>query len=157
MNSDSKPESVLREFDRSLPMALLKAREAVMRKFLPSLREHDLSAQQWRVLRALMEAPHRDASEIAERCAILLPSLSRILQNLERRSLVRRKPDKNDQRRSLVSITTKGVRLVEEIAPISEERYRLIAEKFGEQRLSDLYEMLAELIDCLEDDEGELS
>ncbi len=157
MNSDSKPESVLREFDRSLPMALLKAREAVMRKFLPSLREHDLSAQQWRVLRALMEAPHRDASEIAERCAILLPSLSRILQNLERRSLVRRKPDKNDQRRSLVSITAKGVRLVEEIAPISEERYRLIAEAFGEQRLSDLYDMLAELIDCLENDEGGLS
>ena len=56
----------LREFDRSLPMRLLKAREAVMRNFLPSLREHDLSAQQWRVLRALVEGQDRDASEISE-------------------------------------------------------------------------------------------
>ncbi|HNP64585.1 MAG TPA: homoprotocatechuate degradation operon regulator HpaR [Woeseiaceae bacterium] len=157
MSSDRKSSSELREFDRSLPMTLLKAREAVMRKFLPSLREHDLSAQQWRVLRALMEAPHRDASEIAERCAILLPSLSRILQNLERRALVRRKTDRKDQRRSLVSITPKGVRLVEKIAPISEERYQHITQKFGEQRLSDLYDMLGQLIECLENDEGDSS
>ena len=84
-------DHILREFDRSLPMTMLKAREAVMRKFMPALREHDLSAQQWRVLRALNEAKSRDASEIADQCAILMPSLSRILRNLENRKLIRRK------------------------------------------------------------------
>ena len=45
----------LRGFNRSLPMALLRAREAVMKKFIPSLRENGLSSQQWRVIRALNE------------------------------------------------------------------------------------------------------
>jgi homoprotocatechuate degradation regulator HpaR len=144
----------LREFDRSLPMRLLKAREAVMRKFLPSLREHDLSAQQWRVLRALMEKNERDASEIAQRCEILLPSLSRILQNLDGRGLIRRKPCGKDQRRSLISITARGRKLVNEIAPVSEERYDHIAERFGERKLAQLYELLGEFIDCMEEDDA---
>jgi len=143
----------LREFDRSLPMRLLKAREAVMRKFLPSLRAHDLSAQQWRVMRALMERDEMDASEIAGRCAILLPSLSRILRNLDRRGLVRRKTCGRDQRRSLISIAPKGRRLVKKISPISEERYDHIARRFGEENLARLYELLDELIDCMEEDE----
>ena len=151
--SKQKKINPLREFDRSLPMTLLKAREAVMRKFIPSLREHDLSAQQWRVLRALMESSNRDVSEIAERCSILLPSLSRILRNLEGRGLIRRRLCKNDQRRSLVSISAKGRRLVERIAPISEERYDEIAARFGERNLAELYTMLAKLIECLDSEE----
>lgn len=141
----------LREFDRSLPMTLLKAREAVMRKFMPSLREHDLSAQQWRVLRALNEAKSRDASEIADQCAILMPSLSRILRNLENRKLIRRKSCPDDQRRRLTSITAKGRSLVDRVAPISEERYDEIARRFGKTNLADLYDMLGQLIECLED------
>lgn len=144
-------DQTLREFDRSLPMTLLKAREAVMRKFMPSLREHDLSAQQWRVLRALNETKSSDASEIAEQCAILMPSLSRILRNLENRKLIRRKSCPDDQRRRLTSITTKGRSLVDRIAPNSEERYDEIARRFGKRNLADLYDKLGQLIECLED------
>jgi len=142
----------LREFDQSLPMTLLKAREAVMRKFMPALREHDLSAQQWRVLRALNEAKSKDASEIADQCSILMPSLSRILRNLEDRKLIRRKSCTEDQRRSLISISAKGRGLVDKIAPVSEQRYDEIARRFGKRNLADLYEMLGQLIECLDDD-----
>jgi homoprotocatechuate degradation regulator HpaR len=143
----------LRTFDRSLPGRLLKAREAVMRKFLPSLREHDLSPQQWRVLRALAETERMDASEIAERCSILLPSLSRILTNLEGRKLISRKPCRKDQRRTLVTISAKGRALVKKIAPHSEERYDYITERFGEENMARLYELLGELIECMEEEE----
>jgi homoprotocatechuate degradation regulator HpaR len=142
----------LRTFDRSLPGRLLKAREAVMRKFLPSLREHDLSPQQWRVLRALAETEQMDASEIAERCSILLPSLSRILANLEGRKLISRKPCREDQRRTLVKISAKGRALVKKIAPYSEERYDYITARFGEKNMTQLYELLGELIECLEEE-----
>ena len=151
MATENTPDRILREFDRSLPMTLLAAREAVMRKFLPALRAHDLSAQQWRVLRALNEVKSMDASEIAARCAILMPSLSRILKNLENRKLIRRKNCPEDQRRSLISIANKGSGLVERIAPVSEERYDEIERRFGKKNLANLYDMLGELIDCLED------
>jgi homoprotocatechuate degradation regulator HpaR len=137
----------MRQFDRSLPMTLLKAREVVMQEFIPHLRAHDLSAQQWRVLRALQEEDELDATEIAERCALLMPSLSRILQNLERRELISRATSARDQRRSLVSLTGNGRELFEKIAPLSEERYQTITEKFGYGKLELLYELLDELIE----------
>ncbi|MGI9285228.1 MAG: homoprotocatechuate degradation operon regulator HpaR [Pseudomonadales bacterium] len=143
----------MRRFDRSLPMTLLKAREVVMKKFMPSLRQHDLSPQQWRVLRVLVEVDSLDSTEIAESCALLLPSLTRIIQNLERRKLIRRVPCTRDQRRSLVSITAKGKRLFDKIAPVSEQRYAYIAEKFGPGKLELLYELLDELIEKIERDE----
>jgi len=155
MDTFREANKAMREFDRSLPLMLLKAREAVMREFLPSLQAHQLSAQQWRVLRALMEHPGSDASELAERCSILMPSLSRILRNLEGRDLIRRKSCNEDQRRSLFSITAKGRKVFEQIAPISERRYDELTRRFGEQNLADLYDMLDRLIECLEDTEDD--
>jgi homoprotocatechuate degradation regulator HpaR len=145
----------MRQFDRSLPMTLLKAREAVMRKFTPHLREHDLSPQQWRVLRALVEVDELDASEIAVRCALLMPSLSRILQNLDGRGLILRTVSPADQRRSLVSISDSGRALFDKIAPLSEERYRTITEKFGYGKLELLYDLLDELIEKIDDESEE--
>ena len=46
-------ELQLREFGKSLPMSLLRAREAVMKKFIPTLKKYELSPQQWRVIRFL--------------------------------------------------------------------------------------------------------
>lgn len=145
----------MRQFDRSLPMALLRAREAVMKKFSPALKEHDLSPQQWRVIRVLVEEDALDATEIAERCALLMPSLSRILQNLHRRGLVARTTAKNDQRRSIVSITARGRKLFDTLSPINEARYAYITEKFGYGKLELLYELLHELVEKIDEEEGE--
>ncbi len=145
----------MRQFDRSLPMALLRAREAVMKKFSPALKEHDLSPQQWRVIRVLVEEDALDATEIAERCALLMPSLSRILQNLHRRGLVARTTAKNDQRRSIVSITARGRKLFATLSPVNEARYAYITEKFGYGKLELLYELLHELVEKIDEEEGE--
>lgn len=118
-----------------------------MREFTPHLREHGLSTQQWRVLRALEEEQAMDATEIANHCALLMPSLSRILQNLEARGLVNREPSENDLRRTLVTISTDGLALFEVIAPLQERRYDQITERFGYGKLELLYELLDELIE----------
>jgi homoprotocatechuate degradation regulator HpaR len=147
-NSQNK---TLRAFDRSLPMALLRAREAVMKKFIPSLRENDLSSQQWRVIRALNEAEGLDITELANRCFLLMPSLSRIIQHLEKRKLVSRNQSSSDNRKSVISITAPGKKLFQKIAPKSVERYDLITEKFGYGKLELLYELLDELIEKIDE------
>src|SRR6185437_11881019 len=75
----------MREFSRSLPMSLLRAREAVMRQFRPSLRRHDLTEQQWRILRALAAIDAIEVTELARTAFLLGPSLSRILRDLDLR------------------------------------------------------------------------
>ena len=104
----------MREFSRSLPMSLLRAREAVMRQFRPSLRNHGLS-------------------------------LSRILRDLEARDLIERRTAKADLRRGEVSISPKGLKLIEAVAPTSEAIYAEITNRYGARKLAELQDMLAEL------------
>ncbi|MGY8679727.1 homoprotocatechuate degradation operon regulator HpaR [Bradyrhizobium sp. UFLA05-153] len=135
----------MREFSRSLPMSLLRAREAVMRQFRPSLRQHGLTEQQWRILRALAAIGAVEVTELARTAFLLGPSLSRILRDLEARHLIERKTAKEDQRRSMVSISEKGVKLMAVVAPTSEAIYAEITRRFGTRKLADLQEMLGEL------------
>ena len=135
----------MRDFSRSLPMSLLRAREAVMRQFRPSLREHGLTEQQWRILRALAAIDAVEVTELARTAFLLGPSLSRILRDLEARHLNERKTAKTDQRRSMVSISDKGVRLMSSVAPSSEAIYAEITKRYGARKLAELQDMLGEL------------
>lgn len=144
----------LRPIHLSLPMQLLRARESAMAQFRPMLRAHDLTEQQWRVIRVLAaeEASAKnsvDASELADTCFLLPPSLSRILQALQRDGLVQRRLDPNDQRRSFISLTPKGRRKFRAVSPDSEALYQDIEQQFGGRRLDQLYQLLEELSSTL--------
>jgi homoprotocatechuate degradation regulator HpaR len=135
----------MRDFSRSLPMALLRARESVMRHFRPSLRAHGLTEQQWRILRALASTDDIEVTELARLAYLLGPSLSRILRDLETRRLIDRRVVKADQRRSIVSITANGLRLIKAVAPSSEAIYAEMTRRYGAGKLADLQEMLHRL------------
>ena len=139
----------LRDFQHSLPMELLKAREAAMSRFRPMLRRHGLTEQQWRVIRALSAHQKIDASELAKRSFLLAPSLTRILQFLEREKLVQRSSDANDQRRSVFVLTGKGRGVYDEVGPDSELLYADIERQFGVDKLETLYALLAEFYTAL--------
>jgi len=141
----------LRDFERSLPMALLRAREAAMSHFRPMLRSHGLTEQQWRVIRALADDGGVDASELARRCFLLAPSLTRILQHLESRRLVNRSADRQDQRRSVFSLTSHGRQLFDEVAPDSEQLYNIMERRFSAERLDELYRLLADFTSSVGD------
>jgi homoprotocatechuate degradation regulator HpaR len=132
----------MRDFSRSLPMSLLRAREAVMRQFRPSLRDHGLTEQQWRILRALAAVEHIEVTELARVAFLLGPSLSRILRGLEARHLIERRAAKADLRRGVVSISPKGLKLIEAVAPTSEAIYAAITRRYGARKLAELQDML---------------
>jgi homoprotocatechuate degradation regulator HpaR len=148
----------IREFSRSLPMSLLRAREAVMRQFRPSLRDHGLTEQQWRILRALTAVDAIEVTELARVAFLLGPSLSRILRDLEARHLIERRVAKADLRRAVVSISAKGLKLIEAVAPSSEAIYAAVTKRYGARKLLELQDMLHALEHSLADlptDDGE--
>ena len=138
------PPTGLRSFERSLPMALMRAREAVMSQFRPMLAEHGLTEQQWRVLRALTDRPMTVGS-VAERTCLLGPSLSRMLASMEQRSLIVRTIDRADGRRTRIAIAAAGRDLVTRIAPESERVYRDIEGALGVDELDELHRLLDRL------------
>jgi len=135
----------MRDFSRSLPMALLRAREAVMRQFRPSLRKHGLTEQQWRILRALAAVDAIEVTELAHVACLLGPSLSRILRDLEGAGLIERRVSEADLRRGLLSISARGLKVIAAVAPTSEAIYAAIARRYGARKLAELQKMLAEL------------
>jgi homoprotocatechuate degradation regulator HpaR len=141
----------MREFSRSLPMSLLRAREAVMRRFRPSLRDHGLTEQQWRILRALTAVDTIEVTELARVAFLLGPSLSRILRDLEARHLIERRVAKADLRRAMVSISAKGLKLIEAVAPSSEAIYAAMTRRYGARKLAELQDMLHALESSLAD------
>lgn len=129
---------------RSLPMELMRAREAAMASFRPMLKRHGLTETQWRVIRVLADTPDIETGDLARASFLLSPSLTRILRHLERDRLVLRRQDPLDQRKSLFKLSARGRRLFDRVAPESEALYRKIESEFGADRLEKLYRLLAE-------------
>lgn len=140
----------MRPFARSLPMQLLRAREAVMQRFRPMLHANGVTEQQWRVIRALMELEGPEIGALAEACCVLPASLTRIVDTLEEKGLLARRAHRDDQRRVIVAITPAGRRLFHAVAPHSEANYRAIAALVGQDRIDAVYAMLDEFIARLE-------
>ena len=141
--------AAIRPFDQSLPMALLRAREAVMRGFRRLLREHGLNEQEWRIMRALMEADQLEIGELAERVFILKPSATRTVKNLQARGIVGRSRPPSDQRRAVISLTAKGRALFDELAPFSEQEYARITQRIGRRDMDELYLLLGRVTEAL--------
>jgi homoprotocatechuate degradation regulator HpaR len=132
---------------RNLPRLLLQARESVMAHTRPSLREHGLSDQQWRVLRVLGEHGTVETGRVAREAFILGPSLTGMLARMERDGLVRRERDPADQRRTVVEATTKGLKLVEKLSRAIETHYQWMEKSLGKQQLAELYQLLDRVIE----------
>ena len=131
---------------RNLPRLLLQAREAVMAHTRPSLREHELSDQQWRVLRVVGEHGSVETGRVAREAFILGPSLTGVLARMERDGLIARSRDPEDQRRTVIEATPRGRKLVKRLSVSIEAHYKWMEESLGKEKLTELYALLDELI-----------
>lgn len=135
---------------RNLPRLLLEAREAVMLHTRPSLREHGLSDQQWRVLRVLGEHAHEsggvETGRVATEAFLLGPSLSGVLTRMERDGLIERQRCTQDARRTVVRATATGLAKVQALSQTIEAHYSWMAEHLGSSQLTALYDLLDQLI-----------
>jgi len=135
----------MRPYDRALPIALLRAREATLRPFRAHLDGHGVTVQQWRVIRALAEGAAMTPTDLAERCVLMPPSLSRILKTLTARGLVEQVGDAADGRRKRVAIAVGGRALYDRVAGRSDEIYAELEAAFGADRMDRLLDLLVDL------------
>ncbi|MFZ5959172.1 homoprotocatechuate degradation operon regulator HpaR [Pseudomonas sp. QL9] len=129
----------------SLTLTLLQAREAAMAFFRPSLNQHELTEQQWRIIRILRQQGEMEIYQLAQQACILKPSMTGVLARMERDGLVRRWKSELDQRRVLVCLSEQGQQCFVQMSEDMENNYRRILEQFGEDKLQQLLELLNEL------------
>ena len=131
--------------ERSLPIALLRAREGVMSPIRKMLAETGITEQQWRVLRVLSEFGKTDATTLAERSSLLFPSLTRIAATLRDKGLVTQTRDEKDRRRQFVEITKAGQKIIDERSQEAANIVSGFKDVLGEQEYELLLDLLAKL------------
>ncbi|WP_236199541.1 MULTISPECIES: homoprotocatechuate degradation operon regulator HpaR [Pseudomonas aeruginosa group] len=129
----------------SLTLTLLQAREAAMAFFRPSLNQHDLTEQQWRIMRILRQQGEIEIFQLAQQACILKPSMTGVLARMERDGLIRRWKSEYDQRRVLVCLSEKGQQCFVDMSDDMERNYQRILEQFGDDKLQQLLGLLDEL------------
>lgn len=133
----------------SLPLALLRGRESVMEHLRPILREHDITEQQWRILRTLKGMEEVEVLDLAQMVCLLPSSLSRILRSLDQRHYINRRVPSSDMRRVLISISDQGLRLIAEVSPAAIDEYDRVVRLYGKERFDLLRKLLRELEEAL--------
>ena len=141
--------SALKPLRQSLPASLMRAREAVMARIRPTLRTYDMTEPQWRVLRTLAELDEIEITQLSEQVFLLPSSLSRILRDLGERGLVQRRTSQADLRRGLVSISPRGMALIQAAVPDTANVNTEIEQLYGSARMASLLTLLGELEDAL--------
>lgn len=157
--SDQTPPDILSGkayYERSLTVALLRAREVTMRHFKRFADAENMTLPQWRVIRALADGEPLDAGTLCQRCVILPPSLTRILRALAERGLIAQVPSA-DARRHTVTLTPEGAALYQRLVVRSEQIRHGLDAAFGAARMQVLLDMLNDLrivAENLPEDEG---
>ncbi len=135
----------IRATSRSLPIALLRARETVMGPLREMLAQSGISEQKWRVLRVLNEKGPAEHSSIAAAACLLLPSLTRMLSTMETEGLVTRASDPTDRRKTLVTISAAGEALLFSHLERSNAIFDQLQAQYGRAKLDQLLDLLDEL------------
>ena len=98
--------------DQQLVFAILngKVSTAINRKLYRNFRQNgiDITPEQWTILLALWEKDGVPQQELCNATFKDKPSMTRLIDNMERQHLVVRISDKNDRRTNLIHLTKTG-------------------------------------------------
>lgn len=130
---------------RSLPIALIRAREGVMAPIRDMLASTGITEQQWRVLRVLAEHGPLDSTTLADRASLLVPSLTRIVRTMTERGFVTQTRGQGDRRRQVIAITPAGQAVITGNAPRAAEIVAGFKAALGEQDYETLLDLLERL------------
>ena len=113
--------------------------------FRPSLNEHGLTEQQWRIIRILEQHGELEIYQLAELACILKPSMTGVLVRMEAAGMVHRRKAEQDQRRVLITLADKGKASFESMSQCMEANYQRLQDQLGEEKLQTLLGLLDDL------------
>lgn len=137
-------------FDEALGWIVYKARLLMKNKLQKTLKDYDITTEQWSILSGLYTKEGYNQKDLAKRCLKDRAALTRILDILERKELIKRENSSNDRREFLVYMTDKGLNLYEEVLPMVIKINQENVSVFSESEFQQLKDLLNKLILNLE-------
>lgn len=101
---------------------LARASHLISSEFHQELRRHGISVPVWRVLASLVGSPNGETvTGLAEVCLLQQPTMTKLLDRMERSGLVRRTPDARDRRVVRIDLTPVGAAKAKELVAAAKE------------------------------------
>ena len=130
----------------SLFELLARADHALAQGFRAEIRAHDISATEWRVLAALLAHDGASMTELGADVGSKQPTLSKMIDRMEKVGLVERRVTDEDLRRALVHLTKRGRAVATPLLAQAREYDAAVSRAFGEAPSRELKTALLELI-----------
>lgn len=105
----------------------------------------DITAEQWQVLLNLSQQNNINQKILSEIVKKDQPTLTRMLDILERKSLVKRQVSKDDRRSFRIEITEKGLELTKKLVPYIEDIFKKILDGISEEHLNIYLNVLTQI------------
>jgi DNA-binding MarR family transcriptional regulator len=118
--------------------------------------EQGITRAQYNVLRILrgVHPQGHPRCEIARRMLDRAPDITRLVDRLQARRLVKRSRGCKDQRQAVAAITARGLKLLDAMAPTIESEIGSILGKLSEQDCRELSRLCAVILDSAKPAEG---
>lgn len=110
----------------SLALRLRHAEHCLEQRLLPSLRERELTMEQWRVMSVLLDHPGIAMSSLADAAVMPAASLTRNVDKLVERAVAIRRIDPQDKRRIVAALSPHGHALATQLRTQEESVERLL-------------------------------
>ncbi|MBV7276587.1 MarR family transcriptional regulator [Clostridiaceae bacterium UIB06] len=105
----------------------------------------DITAEQWQVLLKLSKHNNINQKILSQMTNKDQPTLTRMLDILERKALVERHVSKEDRRSFCINITEKGLALTEKLIPYIEDIFKKILNGISEKDLNIYLDVLDQI------------
>ena len=105
------------ELDLSTLIVFTRAEHTIHRIEYKTIKQSGLTIAQFGVLEALYNKGDLKICEIIERILTTSGNITVVIKNLEKDGLIKKKPDPNDKRSCIISLTEEGKKIIENILP----------------------------------------
>lgn len=137
--------------------SLIRTLGLLRRAMEPYFAQHGISASQWAVLRALDRSAEAGIDEglrltdLSESLLVRPPSVTGVIDRLQRMGLVARKTSHKDQRAKLISLTPAGRSVVDRVCQGHAEQVQRVLAALNIPEQQELHRLLNRLGDHLDD------
>lgn len=150
MNADEKGDHWLGKF---VPYHLYRITSQFNRSLRKRLKRSGINIARWRVLAVLKDNGRMNIGQIVERTIIEQPTVSRIVDQLEREGLAYREISDQDSRFVQVMLTDAGEKAFSEIYPIATKHQEQALQGFTQQEIKILIGFLERIQENIEPDQ----
>jgi DNA-binding MarR family transcriptional regulator len=136
-----------------VPYLMYRISNQLNRRIRGRLRKSDINIARWRVLAVLREYGELSLGRIVDLTVMEQPSVSRIVAQLVREGLAKRKVSTDDSRFVHVSLTRAGEKAFQETYPTAEGHQKIALGGFSRKEISTLKSFLRRIQENIEAEE----